>query len=85
MAEGILKSMLKEMKIEGSVSSAGINAFEGEHANEKAIEALNKKGIDIRNHRARRLTGEIINESDLILAMTRSHKKMILNLFPECS
>jgi len=86
MAEGILKSMLKEMNIEDiNVSSAGISAFEGEPANEKAIVTLNKKGIDIKNHRARQLTREIINKSDLILTMTGSHKKMILNLFPESS
>ena len=85
MAEGILKSVLKEMNIEGiNVSSAGISVFEGEPANEKAIVTLNKKGIDIKNHRARQLTGEIISESDLILTMTESHKKMILNSFPEC-
>ena len=86
MAEGIFKSMLKEMKIEGiNVSSAGISAFEGEAANEKAIVTLNKKGIDIKNHRARQLTRKIINESDLVLTMTESHKKTILNLFPECT
>jgi len=86
MAEGILKSMLQEMNIDNiNVSSAGISAFDGEAANEKAIYTLNKKGIDIRNHRARQLTKKIINESDLILTMTNNHKNMILNVMPEYS
>lgn len=83
MAEGILKSMLKQMNIgDINVSSAGITALEGEAANEKAIATLNKKGINIKNNRARQLTKEFINKSELILTMTRSHKKMILDFFP---
>lgn len=86
MAEGIFKFMLQKKNIENiNVSSAGISAFEGEAANEKAIYTLNKKGIDIKNYRARQLTREIINESDLILTMTSSHKIMILNTVPEHS
>lgn len=86
MAEGIFKSMLQETNMKNiNVSSAGISAFEGEAANEKAVYTLSKKGIDIKNHRARQLTEEILNESDLILTMTSSHKNMILNAVPECS
>lgn len=84
MAEGIFKFLLKESDIENiNVSSAGIGAVEGEAANEKAIMALIKKGIDIRTHKARRLTREIIRESDLILTMTNEHKKVIVKFFPE--
>lgn len=86
MAEGIFKHLLKEAgKDSINVSSAGISAFEGDEANAKAIFVLNKKGIDILNHRARQLTREIIHNSDLILTMTNSHKKMILNAVPEYS
>lgn len=83
MAEGIFKYLINENNIENiNVSSAGISAFEGEGANEKAIYTLNKKGIDILNHKARQLTKEIIESSDLILTMTSSHKSMILNAVP---
>lgn len=84
MAEGIFKHLIKESKIENvCVSSAGISAFEGDGANEKAIYTLNKKEIDISNHKARQLSKDIIDGSDLILTMTSSHKKMILNALPE--
>ena len=84
MAEGILKFLLKENNIENiNVSSAGLSAFEGQRANEKAIDVLKNKGIDIKNHRSRQLTEEIIKTSDLILTMTDSHKKLITNILPE--
>lgn len=83
MAEGIFKRLLKENNIDNiNVSSAGISAMEDEMANEKAIYTLNKKNIDISNHRARQITKKIIEESDLILTMTNSHKNMILNVVP---
>lgn len=86
MAEGILKFLLEQNNIENiDVSSAGISAFEGQRANENAIKVLDDKGIDIKNHRARQLTEEIIKDSDLILTMTGSHKKLILNVLPEYS
>ncbi len=86
MAEGILKFLLKENNIENiNVSSAGISAFEGQQANQNAIKVLIDKGIDIKNHRARQLTEEIIKDSDLILTMTDSHKKIITNVLPEYS
>ncbi len=86
MAEGIFKYLLENSNIENvHVSSAGINAFEGDNANEKAIYTLDKKGIDILNHKARLLTKKIIIDSDLILTMTGSHKKMIVNAVPEYS
>jgi protein-tyrosine phosphatase len=84
MAEGILKFLLKESNIEDiNVSSAGISAFEGEDANEKAIRVLSKKGIDIKAHKARQLNKKIIGESDLILCMTNEQKNVIIKFFPE--
>ena len=77
MAEGIFKDMLMKNNINNiSVSYAGISAFPGEYASEKAIKALKEKGIDITGHRARQLLDEI-NNVDLILTMTLSHKMII--------
>ena len=86
MAEGIFKNMLKNNNIDNiNVSSAGISAFEGDRANEKAINVLKKHDIDISNHRARQLTNSIIKSSDLILAMTDGHKRSIQKYSPESS
>lgn len=81
MAEGLFKEMLKKNNIEGiNVGSAGISVFPGDHANEKAIEALKEKGIDIRDHRARQLSDEMM-KVDLILTMTSYHKALIEDYF----
>jgi len=78
MAEGILKEKLKQLnKKDINVSSAGIQAFEGEPANKMAIKVLENRGIDIKSHRAKQLTEEIVSQSDLIFAMTSSHEKVI--------
>nr|WP_312576522.1 low molecular weight protein arginine phosphatase [Sedimentibacter sp.] len=80
MAEGILKEKLKQIgERDINVSSAGISAFEGEHANEKAIMALKNRGINIKSHRAQQITRDMIYQSDLILTMTVSHKNVITN------
>lgn len=86
MAEGIFKSMLEERNIESmNISSAGISAFETESANQKAINTLIKDGINIKEHKARQISSEIIKDSDLILTMTSSHKNIILSSIPELS
>lgn len=86
MAEGMFKSLLKENNIDNIIAgSAGISAFEGDSANEKAIYTLKNKGIDISEHKSMQLTKEIIKNSDLILTMTMGHKKMIANALPEYS
>lgn len=78
MAEGIFKEKLKTINENNiKVSSAGISAIEGQMANEKAIKVLKSKGIDISSHRAKQLTDDMINGSDLILTMTVAHKKII--------
>ncbi|KAF5043258.1 MAG: low molecular weight protein arginine phosphatase [Sedimentibacter saalensis] len=84
MAEGIFKQMLIDSNVENiNVSSAGLSAFQGDRANQKAIDVLKNQGIDISGHRARQLTGEMINSSDLILTMTDAHKMSILNYAPK--
>lgn len=83
MAEGIFKQMLIESNIENiNVSSAGLSVFEGDRANQKSVDVLKNQGIDISKHRARQLTGEMINNSHLILTMTAAHKMSILNYAP---
>lgn len=78
MAEGLLKKMLgndKYIKVE----SAGVATFDGMPATKETIAVLEKEGIIISDHRSRRLTDEMIKESDLILVMESYQKQHILN------
>lgn len=73
MAEGIFAKMNKNI----IVSSAGLSAPDGEGANEKAVSAAKKLGADISFHRAKTLTFESLEASDMIITMTDSLKSVI--------
>lgn len=55
------------------VASAGVAALDGAYASEAAIRATGKQGIDLRGHRSRSLSPELLDWADLILAMSPSH------------
>lgn len=77
MAEGLLKEKIRlrgKKKETIEVSSAGLMTVDGLKASEYSIGALNDRGVDLREHRSRRLTVEMIEEADLILTMTKAHK-----------
>jgi protein-tyrosine-phosphatase len=78
MAEGILKKVL-----EGSgalVSSSGTHALVGNTASEFSVIASDENGIDISRHRARMLTPEMIESSNIILCMERFHVERVLSI-----
>jgi len=78
MAEGILKSLLKERGIEDiRVTSAGIGAMEGLPASPFAIKAARAWNVDISGHLSRQLNKRLIAEADLILAMSSEHVEFV--------
>ncbi len=79
MAEGILKKLLKNGSA-AAVSSSGTHAIEGNAASEFSVMASAENGVDISGHRARILTPAMIEESDVILCMERSHVERVLSL-----
>jgi len=89
MAEGLFRHALvsrKELKEQYNVASAGIAAIDGDPASVNSIEALKSIwGIDISAHRARSLTKDDVENSDIILTMTRNHKDIIVSAFPHAA
>jgi protein-tyrosine phosphatase len=94
MAEGIFRKYLAEKlrckvddlnKMGYKVTSAGIVNLENSPASEKAIAACAAKGIDIRHHRNRTLSQELIEENDLIFAMSRMHCERVISLSREAA
>jgi protein-tyrosine-phosphatase len=84
MAEGILKSILKEKGIDDiHVASAGIGAMVKMPATPFAVEAARNWGVEISGHRAQQLTPKLIEEADLILAMAPEHVEEILRRKPD--
>ncbi|MFT8887892.1 low molecular weight protein arginine phosphatase [Ethanoligenens sp.] len=83
MAEAIFNHMLQERGLPPAASSAGIAGLEGDRASAHAITALKEIGIDLRYHRARALTRAILEDTDDVYVMTRSHYSSIESVLPE--
>jgi protein-tyrosine-phosphatase len=74
MAEALLRDALAARGLDQvTVSSAGIGAWEGAPASEGAYLVGLEHGLDLSGHRARLATPELLRDSDLVLAMGRSH------------
>ena len=83
MAEGLLKKKLEEKQIKNiKVYSCGVFAETGDYASYEAIEALKRYQIDISRHRATNIKDAFIEEMDLILCATSSHKQAVLQMYP---
>lgn len=92
MAEGLFRPALAkrmgckpdELEDRGVVvMSAGIAAMLGGRAAVEAVEVMGQQGIDLSAHESQPLTEQLVRHADLILAMTRSHRKAILAEWPE--
>lgn len=68
-----------------AVSSAGTNAWDGSPASDGALLIGIERGLDLSGHRARRLTRELIDESDLILVMSESHLARVKEIAPDAN
>ena len=83
MAEGMMKKLLDDKnKSNIEVCSSGIYAETGDYATYNAVEAAKKYGADISNHRATNIRDSKIEEMDVILCATLSHKQSVLYLYP---
>ena len=84
MAAGILRDIVsKEGSIHINVESAGVYACEGEPAAPLALRVCENNGVDISDHIAKRIDENLINNSDLIVAMEPYHYEEIICSYPE--
>ncbi len=67
------------------VTSAGVMNMAGSPASAEAATACAAKGIDIKAHKSKTLTRELVEESDFIFAMTRMHCERVTALSPEAA
>ncbi|MFA5383805.1 MAG: low molecular weight protein arginine phosphatase [Eubacteriales bacterium] len=84
MAEALAKKALQTWgkDRENQVISAGTSALPNDGASAGAIEAMKELQIDVSGHKAVLLTREMVQEADLILTMTKSHKRQVEQLEP---
>jgi protein-tyrosine-phosphatase len=87
MAKYYLQEKLRSQGLNDlvEVMSAGTWAQEGHPAAENSVLVCREHGIDVSAHVATNLTTGIINEADLILCMSKRHKKDLISVFPHSS
>jgi protein-tyrosine-phosphatase len=94
MAKGIFSKNLAEKlqcevdyldKMGYKVSSAGVMNMAGQPASAEAIAACAAKRIDIKAHKSKTLTRQLVEESDFIFAMTRMHCEQVTALCHEAA
>jgi len=69
MAAGALREELANESGQVEISSAGTAAWEGQPATEYAIAVVAPEGIDLSEHRSRRVTPAVLRAADLVLVM----------------
>ncbi len=83
MADWMMKDKIKKNNINNiQIFSSGIYAQDGDIPTYEAIETMGENGIDLRKHSATNTMNSNINEMDLILGMTQSHKNELIYLYP---
>jgi len=81
LAEGIMKSKLKQYGIEGMVDSAGtISAHKGEAPDHRSCEIALKNGIDITDQRARPFQRSDFDAFDWIFVMDKENYSSIMKI-----
>jgi protein-tyrosine-phosphatase len=95
MAEGILRKLIGERTPDSprpaavgaglplEIASAGTAAIDGLPATEEAIAVCRGAGIQIEDHRSRRLTAGLLAECELVLTMEQWHRFIAMRLLPE--
>ena len=82
MAEGILKKIAVDKKLNLKVYSCGIYAEDGDNATYNAIYVAREYDIDISSHRATNIRNSKIQEMDIILCATKSHRDSVIYMYP---
>jgi protein-tyrosine-phosphatase len=77
MAEAIARRLAAERGIDVEVGSAGTSAWDGSPASDGSLLVGIERDFDLNAHRSRQLTREMVEESDLIIAMGPHHLERI--------
>jgi len=81
MAEAILNALAEDRSAPFRAESTGTAALVGRSMTPNAVAALEEVGIYPEAHRARQVNGALLEESDLVLAMSPRHVEELHRLF----
>ncbi|MDO4618592.1 MAG: low molecular weight protein arginine phosphatase [Clostridia bacterium] len=77
IAAYLFDRIASEEGLDVRIESAGLFASEGEGSTAEAIIAMKKYGVDMLSHHSQPINSELLQKSDLILAMTEAHKMLL--------
>ncbi len=66
-----------------AVGSAGTYAYDGDSLSKQAAAVMQKHGIALAGFLSSRLTADLLNAADLIIAMTTAHRAHVGEMLPE--
>jgi protein-tyrosine phosphatase len=84
-AEGVFRALVEAEGLAGqiAVDSAGTHAYHvGEPPDGRSTEAARRRGVELKDLRARQLRKSDFTEFDLLLAMDRSHMELMRRACP---
>lgn len=84
MAAALLNAQARAVGDEETyrIESAGTWGVNGQPASSNAQLTMQKRGLSLDGHSARTVTPELLQQADLILVMTRSHRDALATEFP---
>lgn len=65
-----------------TVVSAGLAAGTGMPASAEAVEVMRARGLDLSDHASSPLSDDVLQTADVILTLTRGHRRAILTAWP---
>lgn len=68
---------------EWRIESAGVGAIDGQLATPETVQVAAERGVDVRRHRSRVTTGELLENFSLVLVMEQRHKDYLQQEFPQ--
>lgn len=80
-----MKKYAKEHGMDLEITSAGLSAVDGIPATYETVFVMGDAGVNVSEHRSRRLTDDMIKEADVILTMEHIHREEIVKRVPEAA
>lgn len=82
MASCMMNALLAKTNLSSiSADSAGVSAWNGHPASVQAIEAMERKGLCLAEHRSRMVTQDILNEADWVVCISEGHESVLRSRF----
>ncbi len=82
MAEYIARAYMESKNVEGGTFSRGLYANESENATGNAVKVLEKYSLKLSNHKAKQISLADVEDADVILTMTKEHKRQVILMYP---